>query len=80
MTGDVLVYTDRERGFVAWSAILGYGFDFYNLIVMAFLVVPIQNSLGMKLADIGIVVSATLAASVAGGILFGWLGDRKSVV
>jgi len=75
MKADAQTYTDRERGFVAWSAILGYGFDFYNLIILAFLVVPIQNSLGMGLADTGMAVSATLAASVLGGILFGWLGD-----
>jgi len=74
MTGHA--YTDRERGFVAWSAILGYGFDFYNLIIPAFLMVPIQRSLAIGLADTGIIVSATLAASVFGGILFGWLGDR----
>jgi MFS family permease len=61
---------------VAWSAVLGYAFDFYNLIIMAFLLVPIQKSLGVGLADTGLIVSMTLAASVLGGILFGWLGDR----
>jgi MFS family permease len=71
-----VAYTDRERKFVAWSAILGYAFDFYNLIIMAFLLVPIQKSLGIGLPDTGIVVAATLAASVFGGVLFGWLGDR----
>jgi MFS family permease len=76
MTEAQTTYTGRERTFVAWSAILGYAFDFYNLIIMAFLLVPAQKSLGMTLADTGIIVAATLAASVFGGILFGWLGDR----
>lgn len=71
-----VAYTARERKFVAWSAILGYAFDFYNLIIMAFLLVPIQKSLGIGLPDTGIVVATTLAASVFGGVLFGWLGDR----
>jgi MFS family permease len=71
-----VTYTGRERTFVAWSAILGYAFDFYNLIIMAFLLVPIQKSLNIGLPDTGLIVAATLAASVFGGILFGWLGDR----
>ena len=36
-TDRALTYTPRERKFVMWSAILGYAFDFYNLIVVAFL-------------------------------------------
>ncbi len=71
-----LAYSPRERTFVAWSAILGYAFDFYNLIIIAFLTVPIQNSLKITLAPTGLIVSMTLAASVLGGILFGWLGDK----
>ena len=71
-----LDYTQRERRLVAWSAILGYAFDFYNLIILAFLLVPIQNSLHISLAQMGIVIAMTLAASVIGGVLFGWLGDR----
>ncbi len=71
-----LTYTRRERTLVAWSAILGYAFDFYNLIIIAFLIVPIQNSLKITLAPTGLIVSMTLAASVLGGILFGWLGDH----
>lgn len=76
MTAETQAYTDRERLFVAWSAILGYAFDFYNLIIMAFLVEPIQRSLDIGLQATGVIVSATLAASVCGGVLFGWLGDR----
>jgi MFS family permease len=71
-----LSYTSRERNFVAWSAILGYGFDFYNLIIMAFLLSQIQKSLGMTLPQTGLIVSMTLTASVIGGIAIGWLGDK----
>ena len=60
-----------------WSAILGYAFDFYNLIVVAFLLVPIQKSLNVTLgADRPDRRRMTLASSVLGGILFGWLGDK----
>jgi len=77
MAGEAqLTYTSRERTFVAWSAILGYAFDFYNLIVLAFLLVPIQKSLDISLPQTGLIVALTLAASVLGGILFGCLGDR----
>src|SRR5580704_19546447 len=71
-----LTYTLTERTFVATSAILGYGLDFYNLIIMAFLLAPVQKALGISLPQTGIVVAMTLTASVVGGILFGWLGDR----
>jgi len=71
-----LTYTGRERSFVAWSAILGYAFDFYNLIIMAFLLTQIQKSLGMTLPQTGLIVSMTLTGSVIGGVAIGWLGDR----
>jgi len=71
-----LHYSPRERRFVASSAILGYAFDFYNLIILAFLLTPIQNTLHISLQQSGSVVAVSLAASVIGGILFGWLGDK----
>lgn len=69
-------YTPRERKFIAASAILGYGFDFYNLIIMTFLLTQIQKSLGMTLPQVGLVGAMTLTASVIGGVLIGWLGDQ----
>jgi MFS family permease len=69
-------YTSRERSFVAWSAVLGYAFDFYNLIIMAFLLTQIQRSLGMTLPQTGAIVSMTLTGSVIGGVGIGWLGDK----
>jgi len=71
-----LAYTRTERMFVAWSAVLGYAFDFYNLIIMAFLLTQIQQSLGITLPQTGLIVSMTLTASVIGGIVIGWLGDK----
>ena len=69
-------YTPQERKFIAASAILGYGFDFYNLIIMTFLLTQIQKSLGMTLPQVGLVGAMTLTASVIGGVAIGWLGDR----
>jgi MFS family permease len=68
-------YTSREQSFVTWSAVLGYAFDFYNLIIMAFLLTQIQKSLGMTLPQTGLIVSMTLTGSVIGGVGIGWLGD-----
>jgi len=71
-----LDYTARERWFVAISAMFGFGLDFYNLIIMAFLTGALQSSLQLSLPQFGLIVSATLIGSVFGGILVGWLGDR----
>jgi MFS family permease len=71
-----LDYSSRERWFVAISAMFGFGLDFYNLIVIAFLFTVIQSSLHMDLGQAGIIIAATLAASVVGGVSIGWLGDR----
>ena len=71
-----LDYTARERWFVAISAMFGFGLDFYNLIIMAFLTGALQSSLHLSLPQFGLIVSATLIGSVFGGILIGWLGDR----
>ena len=69
-------YTDRERRSVALSATLGFWLDFYDLVIIAFLIVPIQKSLGISLTQAGALTSVTLLGSVAGGIFFGWLGDK----
>ncbi len=69
-------YTAVQRWFVAGSAMLGFGLDFYNLVVVAFLLQVIQSSLHMGLPDAGTIIAATLAASVVGGVSVGWLGDR----
>lgn len=68
-------YTPSERAFIATSAILGYGFDFYNLIIMTFLLTQIQRSLGITLPQVGLVGAMTLTSSVVGGVAIGWIGD-----
>jgi MFS family permease len=70
-------YTRKERSLVAVSAVFGFGLDFYNLIIMAFLLRQIQSSLSISLPQAGIIISATLASSVVGGILIGYVGDKS---
>jgi MFS family permease len=69
-------YTSKESWAVAISAMFGFGLDFYNLIILVFLFGVIQSTLGISLPQAGIIISATLAASVVGGIGIGWLGDK----
>ena len=69
-------YTETERWLVLTSAVFGFGLDFYNLIIMSFLLPQVQESLSISLPQVGIIVSATLGSSVIGGVLIGYVGDR----
>jgi MFS family permease len=69
-------YTAKERNSVLVSTLFGYGLDFYNILIISFLMGAIQKSLGITLTEAGVITTVTLTGSVAGGVLFGWLGDR----
>src|SRR5262249_43971990 len=65
---------------MAWA---GWMFDFYDLMLFSFLLVPFQRDLGLADADLSLLLGASLAATAAGGLIFGWMADRlgrKSVL
>jgi MFS family permease len=62
---------------------LGWVFDFYDLILIAFLIPTIEHGLHMTPAQSAWLLGIGLGASGIGGILFGWLADlygRKTVL
>jgi MFS family permease len=58
---------------MSWA---GWLFDFYDLMMFSFLLVPIKKSLGLSDASLSFLLGSTLAATALGGILFGYLADR----
>ncbi len=54
----------------------GWLFDFYDLILFSFLLVPIQRTLGLSDTALSLLLGSSLAATALGGILFGYLADR----
>jgi MFS family permease len=58
---------------MAWA---GWLFDFYDLMLFSFLVIPIKKSLALSDSSLSLLVGTTLAATALGGIVFGWLADR----
>src|SRR5512147_1907668 len=58
---------------MSWA---GWLFDFYDLMLFSFLLIPIRNTLGLSEASLSLLLGASLAATAAGGILFGYLADR----
>jgi MFS family permease len=56
--------------FFAWI------FDFYDLILYSFLLVPIARELGLSAADSSLALGTSLLMTAAGGIIFGFAGDR----
>ena len=58
---------------MSWA---GWLFDFYDLMLFSFLVIPIKKSLGLSDSSLSLLVGTTLAATALGGIVFGWLADR----
>ena len=58
---------------MSWA---GWLFDFYDLMMFSFLLIPIKETLGLSDASRSLLIGSTLAATALGGILFGYLSDR----
>ena len=58
---------------MAWA---GWLFDFYDLMLLSFLLVPIKRDLALSDAQLSFLLGVSLGATALGGLLFGWLADR----
>jgi MFS family permease len=65
---------------LSWA---GWVFDFYDLILFTFLLIPIGKELSLSNISLSLVLGSSLAATAFGGIVFGILSDkigRKNVL
>lgn len=58
---------------LSWA---GWVFDFYDLILYTFLLIPISADLHLSNVELSYVLGASLTATALGGIAFGVLSDR----
>jgi MFS family permease len=65
---------------LSWA---GWVFDFYDLILFTFLLIPIGKELSLSNISLSLILGSSLAATAFGGIIFGFLSDkigRKNVL
>jgi len=70
---DVPTAQHRKIFLLSWA---GWVFDFYDLILYSFLIVPIGMEFGLSNLQLSYVLGASLAATALGGVIFGILADR----
>jgi len=58
---------------IAWA---GWVFDFYDLILFSFLLIPIGTEFGLSKIDLSLALGASLLFTAIGGVAFGYLADR----
>ncbi|HPS65047.1 MAG TPA: MFS transporter [Ignavibacteria bacterium] len=59
--------------FLSWA---GWVFDFYDLILFTFLMIPLKAELGLSDIQVSFVLGSSLAATAVGGVIFGYLSDK----
>src|SRR5256885_16912753 len=59
-------------------AFIGWIFDFYDLLLLSFVVAstPLVKDLGLRQADVAVLLGTALAFTAVGGLLGGALADR----
>jgi MFS family permease len=63
--------------FSAWlSAFVGWIFDYYEVFLMTFLIVPIGTEFSLEPGQTSYIISVQLLFLAVGGVLFGFLADR----
>ena len=67
---------DRFPVRIWFISFLGWMFDFYDLILFSFLLIPIGQDLKLSESQEALLLGTALGASGIGGILFGYLSDR----
>jgi MFS family permease len=58
---------------MSWA---GWVFDFYDLILFTFLLIPIGQELQISNVELSFILGASLAATSIGGVIFGILSDK----
>lgn len=69
-------YTSKEKRLIIAAACLGWGLEFFDLQLLAFLAPQISEEFGVSQGLFGALFTTQLVATAVGGILFGWLADR----
>ncbi|MEK7407912.1 MAG: MFS transporter [Acidobacteriota bacterium] len=59
-----------------WAAMLGFMLDALDVLLYVFALQTLRAEFGLSNAQAGVVSSATLICSAAGGIMFGFVADR----
>lgn len=59
--------------FMSWA---GWVFDFYDLMLFTFLLMPIGKELHLSDIQLSFILGSSLAATAIGGVLFGFLCDK----
>lgn len=65
--------THFEILLMSWA---GWVFDFYDLILFTFLLIPIGQDLSLSRVELSFILGSSLAATALGGVVFGVLSDR----
>jgi MFS family permease len=74
--GDALVLEPQRFPLRLWLiALAGWMFDFYDLVLFSFLLMPIGRDLNLSEGQEAVLLGVALGASGIGGILFGYLSD-----
>jgi len=74
-----LYQSDRlnRTQFGAWvSAFVGWVFDYYEIFLLTFLIVPIGAEFSLEPGQTSYIISVQLLFLAVGGVLFGFLADR----
>ncbi len=70
------VFPDRFPVRTWLISLAGWMFDFYDLVLFSFLLVPIGKDLGLSAVQETTLLGVALGGSGIGGIIFGYLSDR----